>query len=62
MMWLEKALSHVTLLSVISSNDLIKQIHQMISSNNFHDMIVVYTYREFALLYAIPLWSLTANS
>ena len=45
-MLLEKALSHVTLLSVISSNDLIKQIHQMISSNNFHDMIVAYTYRE----------------
>ena len=62
MMWLEKALSHVMLLSVLSSNDLIKQIHQMISSNNFHDMIVVYTYREFALLYAIPSWSLTANS
>ena len=54
-MRLERALSHVTLLSVISSNDLIKQIHQMISSKNFHDMIVVYTYREFALLYAIPL-------
>ena len=54
-MLLEKALSHVTLLSVISLKDLIKQIHQMISSNNFHDMIVAYTYREFALLYAIPL-------
>ena len=46
MMWLEKALSHVTLLSVISSNDLIKQFHQMISSNNFHNMIAADMYRE----------------
>ena len=50
MMWLEKALSHVTLLSVISSNDLIKQFHQMISSNNFHNMIAADMYRELALL------------
>ena len=49
-MWLEKALSHVTLLSVISSNDLIKQFHQMISSNNFHNMIAADMYRELALL------------
>ena len=49
-MSLEKALSHVTLLSVISSNNLIKQIHQIISSNNFHKIMVVYRYRVGAFV------------